>query len=54
VGYGAMAHDGMVTTLPKTRPAATGPSQHNPLLNLILAILSLPKTVALGKVSDGG
>ena len=36
------------------RLPVTGPSQHNPLLNLILAILSLPKTVAFGKVSDGG
>ena len=52
MGYGAMAHDGMVTTLPKTGPAAPGPSQHNPLLNLILAILSLPKTSAFGKVRE--
>jgi len=54
VGYGVMAHDGMVTTLPKTRPGAIRPSQHNRLLYLILAILSLPKTVAFGKDSDVG
>jgi hypothetical protein len=54
VGYRAMAHDGMVRTLPKTRPGAPGPSQHNLLLYLILAIPTLPKTIALGKVSDVG
>jgi hypothetical protein len=51
VGYGAMAHDGMVTTLPKIRPGATGSPQQNPLLYLTLGPLTLPKTVAFGKVS---
>jgi hypothetical protein len=53
-GYGTMAHNGMVTTLPKTRPGAPGPSQHNRLLYLLLAILPVPKTVAFGKDRDGG
>src|SRR5262245_310505 len=39
VGYRAMAHNGMVRTLPKTRPGALGSSQHNLLLYRILAVL---------------
>jgi hypothetical protein len=45
-----MAHDGMVRTLPKTRPSAPGPSQHNLLLYLIWAIPRVPTSVAFGKV----
>jgi hypothetical protein len=49
---GAMVPDGMVTTLPKTGLGATGLSHHNPWLSRILAILSLLKTSAFGKVRD--
>jgi hypothetical protein len=49
----AMVQDDMVTTLPKTRPGATGPSHHNPWLPRILAMLTLPKMIAFGKVRVG-
>jgi hypothetical protein len=53
VGSKAMVQDGMVTTLPKMGPAATGLFHHNPLLSHILTILSLPKTMFSAKLVIG-
>jgi hypothetical protein len=52
--YGAKTHNGMRTTLPKMSTDAIGVAQRNLLFYLTLTLLSLPKTVAFSKASDGG
>jgi hypothetical protein len=50
--YGAKARNGMRTTLPKMSTDAIAVPQHNLLFYLALTLLTSPKMVAFGEVSD--
>ena len=50
---GAMPHNSMRTTLPKTNPGALSSSHHTILFYMVLTLVTLLKTIAFGKVRDG-